>query len=63
MTRGDRALSNSRNTVVPWCLLLEHAVPVQRGAFVRVVNLVMDGDVEHIPPIGLNRWRGILSVD
>lgn len=60
---SDRALLDGRNTIKPWGVTLENAVPVESGTFLRSCDLVVDGDLERITPIGfkLRRWELIVD--
>lgn len=60
---SDRALSHGWNTVVPRSRSLENSMPVQCSPFFRPSNLVMNGDLESIPPVGFKGRPRELAVD
>ena len=51
-TRGERTLLDRWNTVEPWCVVLEEAVPMQRCAFTLVGSIcrkvIRDCDLNHV---------------
>ena len=60
-TRSDRAVADSRNTIVPRGSRLQETMPVNRSAF--VLKFVLDGDLDPITPVRLNERARELVVD
>ena len=54
---------NCWDTVEPWSLLLQKAMPMQSGAFFRTGDLVTDVDRNGVSPISFNGGPGEGSVD
>ena len=52
--RGDRALLYSRDTIIPWRLLLKKPMPVEGGAFLGAGNVITDLDIEGVTPVAFN---------
>lgn len=58
LSRRDRALVDTGNTVLPWCCGLKETMPVQSCSFSLAYgvcgDVVVDGDLDSISPVGLN---------
>ena len=62
-SRSDRALINSRNTIVPGSTFLQKPMPMKRGTFLRARNLVTNIDSDSIAPIGFDGRTRECTVD
>lgn len=58
LSRRDGALVDTGNTILPWCCGLKEAMPVQSCSFGIACgvfgDVVVDGDLDSISPVGLN---------
>jgi len=63
MARSNRALTGTRDTVLPGRRLLQLSVPVQCRAFEWIADIVVDRDLEPVSPVRLHRRSGVLPVD
>lgn len=58
LSRWNRTLVNSGNTVLPWCRGLKESMPVQSCSFGLAYgvlgDVVVDGDLDDVSPVGLN---------
>ena len=61
LARCDRALGDTGNTILSVLVPLTETVPVDCSAVVS--QLVLDGDLDHVTPVGLNSRAGVLAVD
>lgn len=60
---GNRALADGGDTVVPLGAFLTDAMPVDCGAFFGAGDVIVDGDFDHVAPVGFNGGPGELRVD
>lgn len=56
-------MADSRNTIFPLSALLQLPMPMKRSSLFRAVDVVVNGDCDHIAPIGFNLRRRVLTVD
>ena len=61
-SRGNRALFNCRNAVVPWSTLLQNTMPMQSSAIFRARDFVTYVDGDSVAPISFNGWTRELPV-
>lgn len=52
--RCDGTHGNGRDTVHPSGVLLINAVPMHGGAFFRILNVIMDSNLDSVTPIGFD---------
>lgn len=62
-SRGDRALADTGRTVLPWPVLLMKAVHMQRRSLRLVLDVVPDGHLNGVTPVGLDHRAGEGAVD
>lgn len=60
---SNGALGNGWHSVLPLSSLLPEAVPMQGRAFGSISDVVMDGDLDPVTPVGLDGRSGESSID
>lgn len=61
--RSNRALLNRGYTIIPRSFLLENTMPMESSAFLRASDLIMNGDLDCISPVGFDSWTRKLSIN
>lgn len=63
LARGDRALVNTRDAVLPRGSSLQETVPVKSGTLLRTSDVVVQSDLDRISPVSLNGRSRVGPVD
>ena len=62
-SRGNRALIDSRNTIVPRSSLLQKSMPMYRSTFFGACDFVTYVHGDRVAPVGFNHWTREFAVD
>ena len=62
LSGSNRALCKARNAVHPLAVVLQETVPMNRSAFGRKGNIVVESHLNRATPIGFDCWPGKRSV-
>lgn len=63
LARGNRALVNTRDTILPRGSRLQETVPVKSGALLRASDVVVQSDLDRVAPVSLDRRSRVGTVD
>lgn len=63
LARGNGALVDTGDTVLPWRASLQETMPMKRSALLRTGDVVVQSDLDSITPVTLNGRSRVCPID